>query len=455
MQDDERDMDGLTVRPVRTAEDEGQAPTWLSMGREAARQGQPQRARRYFLWATTADPTCVDAWLWLAWVSTEPDERRTYLRRVLALEPTHTQARAEMAKLAPASRSGRDAGRLFGWVGLVVLALASLLATSLIGEAAPVASSAPPAIPSPTPDAAQVLVPLVPEMEAALAAADWGRAQEVLDRMWQLDPEGRNADDWAFALHQQHAQALVEAGQLEAALEVFDRAIAAQPMEAAPYIRQRLVAGYLTGKNQMVAGDWAGAVASLTPIYAGAPSFQDTGALLAQAHLALGVGYQEAGQWQQARAEFQRVLDLQPNHAEAQERLNVVTRKLFPAQKVVVDITEQRMYVYENDQLIWNWPASTGEPGRPTAPGHWQILDKIPMAYASTWGLQMPYWMGIYWAGSLENGIHGPPINRYGQVMWEGYIGRPVSYGCVILSSENVRTLYNWIEIGTPVIIQY
>jgi lipoprotein-anchoring transpeptidase ErfK/SrfK len=76
------------------------------------------------------------------------------------------------------------------------------------------------------------------------------------------------------------------------------------------------------------------------------------------------------------------------------------------------------------------------------------------MAYASTWSLQMPYWMGIYWAGSLENGIHGPPINRYGQVMWEGYIGRPVSYGCIILSNTNVRTLYNWVEIGTPVIVR-
>ena len=41
------------------------------------------------------------------------------------------------------------------------------------------------------------------------------------------------------------------------------------------------------------------------------------------------------------------------------------------------------------------------------------------------------------------------------RILWEGYLGQPVSYGCVILSTENAQTLYNWAEVGTPVDIQY
>ena len=63
--------------------------------------------------------------------------------------------------------------------------------------------------------------------------------------------------------------------------------------------------------------------------------------------------------------------------------------------------------------------------------------------------------MGIYWAGSLENGIHALPILSNGQTLWAGYLGTPVSFGCIILSTANAQTLYHWAEVGTPVIVQY
>jgi LysM repeat protein len=119
--------------------------------------------------------------------------------------------------------------------------------------------------------------------------------------------------------------------------------------------------------------------------------------------------------------------------------------------RILVDLSSQRMYVYQNGQLLWNWVVSTGLPGRGTAVGHYKVLNKIPNAYASTWNLQMPYWLGIYWAGSLQNGIHALPIQSNGQRLWEGYLGQRVSYGCVILSTQNAATLYNWASVGTPV----
>jgi LysM repeat protein len=122
--------------------------------------------------------------------------------------------------------------------------------------------------------------------------------------------------------------------------------------------------------------------------------------------------------------------------------------------RIVIDLSEQHLYAYQGGVLIHSFVASTGMPGARTISGAFHVLDKLPNAYASTWGLRMPHWLGIYWAGSLENGIHALPILSNGQRLWEGYLGTPVSYGCVVLCTQEARTLYEWAEVGMPVVIQ-
>jgi len=121
---------------------------------------------------------------------------------------------------------------------------------------------------------------------------------------------------------------------------------------------------------------------------------------------------------------------------------------------ILVDISEQHMYVYEGDTLIYSFVASTGM-NNATRVGTFAVQSKIPNAYGSTWNIWMPNWLGIYWAGGLENGIHALPILPNGATLWEGYLGRPVSYGCVVLGTYESRLLYDWAEIGTPVVIQW
>jgi LysM repeat protein len=127
-----------------------------------------------------------------------------------------------------------------------------------------------------------------------------------------------------------------------------------------------------------------------------------------------------------------------------------------PASRLIlVDLSDQRMYVYQDGALVYNFIVSTGSPGRDTRPGSYSVLNKIPNAYASTWNLWMPNWLGIYWAGSLQNGIHALPILSNGLRLWDGYLGTRVSYGCVILGIADAQTLYDWAEVGVPVTIQY
>ena len=119
---------------------------------------------------------------------------------------------------------------------------------------------------------------------------------------------------------------------------------------------------------------------------------------------------------------------------------------------IEIDVSEQHMYVWEGDTLLWSWPASTGIATHPTRRGTFAVQSKIDNAWSSPWQLWMPNWLGIYWAGGSENGIHALPIQN-GRRLWAGFLGTPISYGCVVLGVEEASMLYNWAEIGTPVII--
>jgi len=123
--------------------------------------------------------------------------------------------------------------------------------------------------------------------------------------------------------------------------------------------------------------------------------------------------------------------------------------------RFVVSISQQRCWLYAGNVIIANWRCSTGQGGAATRPGSYAVQSKIERAYGSVWNIWMPYWLGIYWAGPSENGIHGIPYNAAtGWRLWEGYVGTPVTYGCVLLDNAHAKILYDLAYIGMPVIIQ-
>jgi len=121
---------------------------------------------------------------------------------------------------------------------------------------------------------------------------------------------------------------------------------------------------------------------------------------------------------------------------------------------ILVVISEQHLYAYEGETQAFSFVASTGM-GNSTRIGSFSVLEKIPNAYGATWNIWMPYWLGIYWSGSLQNGIHALPILPNGATLWAGYLGTPISYGCVVLGSYEAQLLYDWAEVGTPVEIRW
>ena len=128
------------------------------------------------------------------------------------------------------------------------------------------------------------------------------------------------------------------------------------------------------------------------------------------------------------------------------------------AKYIEIDISQQKMYLWENGQNIAIHRVSSGL-YYPTPPGRYQILNKANNAYSSIYHVWMPYWMAF----SLDRkvnaylGIHELPywIDSGGQEIRRprDFIGSPHTGGCVSLDVGEAEKVYAWAQVGMPVII--
>lgn len=500
----------MHLQRFREADDPGeQAQAWLDASRMLSQQGELDEARRLAQLAVRADPGCAEARFQLALLSHDASERKALLQRVLDLEPGHAQAQAELARFQVPSPSPQPAPRpkrpkrSLRWilVAMVLVALLALVALFLWGPVdRSLAGLLPPApstaTPTPTLTPEEVAAQFKPQLHTAISNQDWNRALDIATIMLGVDPSGDETRNAAHSAYLQHGQALVKMGQVDEALIQFDRALDLMPGDSEAEQWRQVSQLYLAGQEAFRARDWPAAIQTWSEAYDQMPGFWDLSARLAQAYRDQGQAALEAGEWtravqalsaaherspgntgldellatayrqrgiarqqegnlQQARTDLEAALALQPEDQEARTHYDEVMYILFPPKRIEIDISKQRFYAWLGDTLVYNFPTSTGLPGRDTAVGHFEVLDKIPMAYSSIWRLKMPYWLGIYYVGNIENGIHALPIRPDGTVMWGGLLGQKASYGCVILSTEAARIIYDWAEIGTPVHIHY
>ncbi len=128
---------------------------------------------------------------------------------------------------------------------------------------------------------------------------------------------------------------------------------------------------------------------------------------------------------------------------------------VIPNKRIVISISEQRLWVYQDGQLLSEHVISTGIDRSPTQPGVFQVQTHELEAYASVWDLYMPNFLGVYeaWPGFM-NGIHGLPTLSSGRRLWANILGKPASYGCIIMDLEAAEWLYGWAEQGVVVEIR-
>jgi lipoprotein-anchoring transpeptidase ErfK/SrfK len=130
---------------------------------------------------------------------------------------------------------------------------------------------------------------------------------------------------------------------------------------------------------------------------------------------------------------------------------------IVAGKRIVVHIGGQRAEIYEDGTLKWEWPVSTGIASSPTWPGVFQVQSHELNAYAASWDLWMPFFLGIYRpvpTATFMNGFHGFPTRGGTQLLWTNSLGRPVTYGCILLEQTNAQVLFEWAEEGTVVEIR-
>ncbi len=114
--------------------------------------------------------------------------------------------------------------------------------------------------------------------------------------------------------------------------------------------------------------------------------------------------------------------------------------------QIIVDVGEQRVYAYENGQLVRTSLVSTGLSYYPTVIGDFSVYLKYESQTMSGPGYNLPgvpYVLYFYQGYSL----HG--------TYWHSNFGTPMSHGCVNMQTPEAQWVYNWAPIGTPVRVQY
>jgi lipoprotein-anchoring transpeptidase ErfK/SrfK len=133
---------------------------------------------------------------------------------------------------------------------------------------------------------------------------------------------------------------------------------------------------------------------------------------------------------------------------------NLLPLPVVENKRIKVSISEQKVQAFEDGELKWDWPASTGIKSSPTNPGVFQIQSHDPNAYAARWDLWMPQFMGIYRpvpSVDFMNGFHGFPSRDQRQILWTKNLGSQITYGCIMVSTDNAKLLFDWADDGVVV----
>ena len=108
--------------------------------------------------------------------------------------------------------------------------------------------------------------------------------------------------------------------------------------------------------------------------------------------------------------------------------------------KVVVDLSSQRVTLYENGVATYSTRCSTGKSGHRTPVGEYVISDRHRHHTSSIYGTSMPYFQRFSFSAF---GLHQGYVPNY-----------PASAGCIRLPHQSARHLWDKLNVGDYCVIQ-
>jgi lipoprotein-anchoring transpeptidase ErfK/SrfK len=129
----------------------------------------------------------------------------------------------------------------------------------------------------------------------------------------------------------------------------------------------------------------------------------------------------------------------------------------FIETRLVLKLKQRRVFVFKGDKQVASYPVAVGKKGWETPTGNFKIIQMVKNpTWQNPWngkvipaGPKNPIgerWIGFWTDGKNQIGFHGTPtINS---------IGQAASHGCVRMLNSDVKAMFEFVKVGTPVLVQ-
>ena len=141
----------------------------------------------------------------------------------------------------------------------------------------------------------------------------------------------------------------------------------------------------------------------------------------------------------------------------AGETGSVLDINLDGEKSILVDLSDQQLFLMLDDVVIRKFRVSTGAPATPTPTG----VTSITLKQEIRVGGKAPHYImpNFMWFRAGGYGLHAlPSLGNDGGWFWteaRDHIGIPVSHGCIRMLPEDSDFAFEFAEIGTTVTVQY
>lgn len=124
--------------------------------------------------------------------------------------------------------------------------------------------------------------------------------------------------------------------------------------------------------------------------------------------------------------------------------------------RIEVDLTSQKTYAYEGDNLVYTFLISSGSWDR-TPTGDFEIWTKVKSQKMSGGSKELGTYFYLPNVQNVMFFYNEKTAKKLGysfhQAYWHNNFGVPMSHGCINMTTADSASLYNWAEVGTPVTI--
>lgn len=128
----------------------------------------------------------------------------------------------------------------------------------------------------------------------------------------------------------------------------------------------------------------------------------------------------------------------------------VVTPKITEGKYIDIDLSSQTLYLFEDGVEKGAYKISSGKKGMSTPEGTFKVMGKSKRPWSKKYSLYMPWFIQFT---NMGHGIHELPEWPSGYKEGANHLGTPVSHGCVRLGVGPAKRVYDFAEVGMPIVI--